>query len=338
MRVAILAHEQFPDHAKTAVGILRYADFDVVAVLDRARAGEHVHDSLPDVQDAPIVASVDEIPESIDALIIGISPIGGGFEEDWRPDVRAALQRGYDVISGLHYFLENDDEFSALANEHGAKLWDVRKPHDNLSVAEGIADRVSADVVLTVGTDCSVGKMTVAYELRNAARAAGIDAAFIPTGQTGIMVEGWGNPVDRVVSDFTAGAVEEMIIQEGNDHEVLFVEGQGSIIHPAYSGVTLGILHGSMPDKLVLCHEAGLEAIEGYEQTVIPPLQDYVNLYEALARPVAETEVVAGALNTHPLSTDADARDAIEAYETELGVPCTDPVRFDSSPILSEIL
>lgn len=337
MRVAILAHEQFPDRAKTAVGILRYADFEVVAVLDRERVGERVHDSLPDVQDAPIVASMSDADESIDALVLGISPIGGGFDETWRPDVRAALRRGCDVISGLHYFLEDDDEFRTLADEHGCELWDVRRPHGDIGVADGVADSVSADVVLTVGTDCSVGKMTVSYELHNAAREAGIDTAFIPTGQTGIMIEGWGNPVDRVISDFTAGSVEEMVLEEGNGHDVLLVEGQGSIIHPAYSGVTCGILHGAMPDKLVLCHEAGREAIHGYENTAIPPMQEYIDLYENLARPVYETEVVAGALNTSHITSDAAARDAIDAYESELGVPSTDPVRFDPATILSAI-
>jgi uncharacterized NAD-dependent epimerase/dehydratase family protein len=334
--VAILAHEKFPDRAKTALGVLRYADYDVAAVLDRDSAGTRVADHVPDVQDAPIVASMADVPP-VDALIIGIAPIGGGFDESWREDVQTALERGCDVVSGLHYFLEDDPEFADLAAEHGADLHDVRKPHPDLTVSQGAAADVDADVVLTVGTDCSTGKMTATMELVEAARAAGVDAGFVPTGQTGIMIAGWGNPIDRVVSDFTAGAVEEMILSAGADHDVLFVEGQGSIVHPAYSAVTCGILHGAMPDALVLCHEHGREAIHGYESFAIPPVESYVDLYESLAAPVHEADVVAGMLNTAGVDTDAEAREAISAYADALGGPATDPIRFDAAEVLDAV-
>ncbi|WP_134671850.1 DUF1611 domain-containing protein [Halorussus marinus] len=337
MRVAILAHEKFPDGAKTALGLLRYSDYDVEAVLDRDTAGGRVADYVADVQDAPIVAGMDEAPE-VDALIVGIAPIGGGFDDSWRSDIRTALERGCDLISGLHYFLEDDEEFAGLAAEHGGDIWDVRNPPTDLSVADGVADEVDAEVVLTVGTDCSVGKMTATIELLEAARDRGVDAGFIPTGQTGIMIEGWGNPIDRVISDFTAGAVEEMIVERGDDYDYLFVEGQGSIVHPAYSAVTCGILHGSMADELVLCHEAGREAIHGYEDTALPPVAEYVDLYENLARPVHETEVVAGALNTRSVEEDDAARDAVASFADELGAPATDPVRFDADDVLEAIL
>ncbi|WP_132059488.1 DUF1611 domain-containing protein [Halorussus amylolyticus] len=337
MNVAVLAHEKFPNAAKTAVGLLRYSDYEVEAVLDRDNAGKRVSDFLPDVQDAPIVAGMDDVPE-VDALVIGIAPIGGGFDESWRSDVRTALERGTDLISGLHYFLEDDEEFAALAAENDCDIWDVRNPSDDLTVAQGVADQVDAEVVLTVGTDCSVGKMTVTCELLEAAEERGVDAGFIPTGQTGIMIDGWGNPIDRVISDFTAGAVEEMILERGDDYDYLFVEGQGSIVHPAYSAVTCGILHGSMADSLVLCHAADREAIHGYERVEIPPLQEYVDLYENLARPVHETEVVAGALNTHSIDDDAAARDAVAEFGDELGVPATDLVRFDADDVLEAIL
>jgi len=337
MRVAILAHEKFPDRAKTAVGLLRYADYEVEAVLDRENAGRRVSEFVPDVQDAPIVAGMDDAPE-VDALVVGIAPIGGGFDESWRSDVRTALERCCDVISGLHYFLEDDEEFAELAAEHGCDLWDVRKPHEDLTVAQGVADEVDAEIVLTVGTDCSVGKMTATLELLEAARERGADVGFVPTGQTGIMIEGWGNPIDRVVSDFTAGAVEEMILERGDDYDYLFVEGQGSIVHPAYSAVTCGILHGSMADRLVLCHAAGREAIHGYEDTQIPPIPDYVDLYEDLARPVHETEVVAGALNTMDIDDDETAHGAVETFRDLLDAPATDPVRFDAEEVLEAIL
>jgi len=337
MRIALLAHEKFPDRAKTAVGVLRYGDHDVVAVVDRDNAGKRVNDLIDDVPDAPIVASMSDVADEVDGLLIGIAPIGGGFDESWRPDVRNALERGLEVISGLHYFLAEDDEFADLAAEHGGELWDVRKPSPDLTVADGVADEVSAEVVLTVGTDCSVGKMTTTLELVAAAEDAGYDAAFVPTGQTGIMIAGWGNPIDRVVSDFTAGAVEEMILEVGDDHDVVFVEGQGSIVHPAYSAVTCGILHGSMADKLVICHEHGRDSVHGYDQD-LPPLPEYVSLYESLAAPVSDTEVVAGALNTRDVEGDDAARDAVESYSEAIGVPATDPVRFGMDEVLGDVL
>jgi len=340
MNVAILAHEGFPDRAKTATGILRYGDQDVRAVLDREYAGKRVGDLVSGVADAPIVAGIEDVPGiedgEIDALVIGIAPIGGGFADSWRPDVRGALERGCDVLSGLHYLLGEDEGFAALAAEHGGELIDLREPPEELTVSQGIASEVDAEVVLTVGTDCSVGKMTVAYELVEAAREAGIDAAVIPTGQTGIAIEGWGNPIDRVVSDFAAGAVEEMILERGPAHDLLIVEGQGSITHPAYSAVTCGILHGAMADSLVLCHAAGRERVHGYEGFPIAPIPTYRSLYEDLAAPVRETEVVAGALNTAHLDEEP-AREALDEYEDALGAPASDPIRFGSEPILEAI-
>ncbi len=337
MQIAILAHEKFPDRAKTALGVLRYADYDVEAVLDRDSAGSRVQDHVPDVQDAPVVAGMDDVGD-VDALLIGIAPIGGGFDESWRGDVRTALENGCDVISGLHFFLAEDEEFAELADENDCELWDVRKPHDELTVSEGVAGDVDAEVILTVGTDCSVGKMTVSMELARDAREAGYDAAVIPTGQTGIMIEGWGNPIDRVVSDFTAGAVEEMILEKGDEHDYLFVEGQGSIVHPAYSAVTCGILHGSMADQPVLCHEAGKEAIHGYESFEIPSIQAYVDLYEDLAEPVSDATITAGALNTSHLADDEAARRAVDEYVEELGAPASDVIRFGTDDLLEALL
>ena len=341
-RIVILAHEKFPDRAKTALGVMRYGDQDVRAVLDRDRAGDRVSDHVPDVADAPIVESFDEAYAAadgdVDALYIGIAPIGGGFDESWRGDVEAAIEAGCDVVSGLHYFLNEDDELAALAAENGTELVDVREPDDDLTVATGASGDVDADVVCTVGTDCSVGKMTASLEIVAAARERGIDAAFVPTGQTGIMIAGWGNPIDRVVSDFTAGAVEDMLVEVGDDHDLLVVEGQGSIIHPAYSAVTCGILHGSMADGLVLCHAAGREAVHGYESFDLPPLADYVDLHESLAAPVSDAAVVAGALNTTDVADDAAAAEAVADFGDEIGAPAADPVRDGAGDIVEAVV
>ena len=338
--VVVLAHEQFPGRAKTAVGVLRYADYDVAAVLDRAHAGETVTDHVPDVDDAPIVENMDAALDGTDpdALVIGISPIGGEFDESWRPDVRTAIEAGCDVISGLHYFLADDAEFAALADETGVDLVDVRRPPADLTVSEGRAREVDAEVVLTVGTDCNTGKMTTTLELVAAARERGIDAGFVPTGQTGIMIAGWGIPIDRTIADFAAGAAERMVLSAAADHDVVFVEGQGSIVHPAYSGVTCSLLHGSMPDSLVLTHSAGTEAIHGYESFAVPPIETYVDLYESLAAPVAPAEMAAGALDTRAFDDDDAARDAVAAYGDALDAPATDPIRFGAEEILDDLL
>ena len=335
MRVAILAHEKFPDEAKSAVGVLRYADHDVVAVLDREQAGNRVNDFLSDVQDAPVVESMSAVPDC-DALLIGIAPIGGGFDDSWREDVRAAIERGCDVISGLHYFLSEDPEFVTLAEDTGVSLRDVRKPPADLTVAEGTAHEVDAQVVLTVGTDCSSGKMTASYELRNAARERGIDAVVVPTGQTGIMISDWGIAIDRVISDFAAGAIEQLV-REAGDADVVFVEGQGAIVHPAYSGVTTSILHGAQPDSLVLCHVAGREHFGGYPDFSFPELPDYVQLYEDMAAPIADATVDAGMVNTHRMEPDA-AEAAISRYGEAIDAPATDPVRHSADDVLDELL
>jgi uncharacterized NAD-dependent epimerase/dehydratase family protein len=341
-RIIVLAHEKFPDRAKTALGVMRYGDQQVQAVLDRDRPGDRVADHVPDVADAPIVGSFEDglaaAEEAVDALYIGIAPIGGGFDESWRDDVRAAITAGCDVVSGLHYFLNEDEEFAELAADHDVTLRDVRDPPDDIGVASGNAGDVDADVVLTVGTDCSVGKMTTSAEVVAAARDRGIDAALVPTGQTGIMIEGWGSPIDRVISDFTAGAVEDLVVERGDDHDLLVVEGQGTIIHPAYSAVTCGILHGAMADGLVLCHAADREVIHGYESVTLPPLADYVDLYEDLAAPVHETSVVAGAVNTKEIDDDAAAADAVATVADELGVPAADPVRDGADRIVDGIV
>lgn len=335
MRVAVLAHEKFPDRAKTAVGVLRYADYEVVAVIDRDAAGDRVHDHVSDVQDAPIVSSMDGVPDA-DALIIGIAPIGGGFDPRWRDDVNTAIERGCDVIAGLHYFLSEDEVFAGLAERHGVELRDVRRPPADLTVSDGIARDLDVHIVQTVGTDCSVGKMTATMELVDALRANGVDAGTIPTGQTGIMIEGWGIAVDRVISDFAAGATERMLVERAEDHDVLVVEGQGSLTHPAYSGVTLSLLHGAMPDQLVLCHEAGREVVHGYEAFDLPSLAEASRRYEDVASRVAPTQLAGVALNTRSLDATAAAR-ACDDAAAELGVPCVDPVR-DGAGLLAEAI
>ncbi|PSQ41499.1 DUF1611 domain-containing protein [Halobacteriales archaeon SW_12_71_31] len=320
-RIAVLAHGQFPDRAKTAVGLLRYGDREVVAVLDRDRAGERVAETVPDVQDAPVYRDCEALvddrgPDAADTLVVGVAPIGGGFEPSWRPDVRTALGAGWSVEAGLHYRLGDDDEFATLAAEHGCELRDVREPPADLTVAEGVADEVGPRVVLTVGTDCSVGKMTTTMELVDAARERGVDARAVPTGQTGIMVEGWGIAVDRVVSDFASGAVERLVRA-----------GAGERPRDRPGGESLP----------VLCHAAGREDVHGYEDTPLPAPGEYVDLYESLAAPVGSTAVVAGSLNTAGLEPER-ARTAVEEFAAAIDAPATDPIRHGADDLVEAVL
>lgn len=335
-RIAILAHEHFPAAAKTAVGLLRYGSYDVRGILDREKDGDRVRDHI-DLPDAPIVAGFDELDTGIDSLVIGIAPAGGGFDRSWRDDVRAALRAGCDVVSGLHYSLADDEEFAALAETHGGRLFDVREPPEDLTLGRGAAAEVDARVLLTVGTDASVGKMTTSLALVEAAEDRGLDAGFVPTGQTGIMIERWGIAIDRVPADFVSGVVESMIRERAPDHDVLVVEGQGSLVHPAYSADACGILHGAVPDDLVLVHEAGREALMGFEAFPIPDPSVYVDLHETVAAPLGETTVSAGSLNTAGLEEN-EAASAIGAYGRAIDAPAADVVREDADPILDAIL
>ncbi|UPM42794.1 DUF1611 domain-containing protein [Halocatena salina] len=334
MRLALLAHGRFPSGAKTAQGLLRYGDHDIVAVIDRETAGSRVSDHLTDVQDAPIVDTIEAVPE-MDVLVVGIAPIGGTFDETWRSDIAGALARGSDVWSGLHQYLRDDEEFAQFAATHDCRIWDVRRPPEDLTVSDGVARDIDATVVLTVGTDCSVGKMTTTMELVEAARDRGLDAGMVPTGQTGVMLDGDGIVIDRVVSDFAAGALERMLL-EREHHDYLFVEGQGSIVHPAYSGVTSSILHGTMADALVLCHEAGRDVVHGYESFSLPPVSEIADLYQSLSGALTPCSVVGGALNTAALNT-ADARKALETYGNAIDAPATDPIRFGIEEVVTAI-
>jgi len=194
-------------------------------------------------------------------------------------------------------------------------------------------------VVLTVGTDCNVGKMTAQLQLTKKLNDRGIRTRFVPTGQTGIMIEGWGIAVDAVVADFIAGAAEWLTLEGSKNADVVLVEGQGSINHPGYSGVTLGLLHGSCPDAMILCHQSTREYIGDYRAAAwlrIPPLTEYVRLYESIGAAVHPTRVIGISLNTYDLS-DVEARRACDQAQRETGLPVTDPVRFDPAPLVSAI-
>jgi uncharacterized NAD-dependent epimerase/dehydratase family protein len=337
-RLVILAEGALADHSgKTAFGVLRYGSRDVVAVIDSTKAPARVGDfrEIPGRSDVPVVASLEEalaLPQPPNALLIGIAPTGGRLPVEWQGILLSAIEHGLDIISGLHTFLSDDPVLAAAAAEHGVTLQDVRRPSGPRTTAVGRRHGPGKRVILAVGTDCAVGKMSVMLELRRAALADGVSASFVATGQTGIMIEGWGAPVDAIVSDFVQGTMERIVEQGEQLGDWVMVEGQGSIDHPAYSSVTLGLIHGATPHAMVLVHKPGLldHEFDHLPDRLFPlaPLPGFIDLHERIAGAVAPSRVVAVALNTSLYPDEADARRIIAETAAETGLPCDDPYRF----------
>ncbi|HKU57233.1 MAG TPA: DUF1611 domain-containing protein [Gaiellaceae bacterium] len=323
-----------PHYGKTMRGVLRYRREDVVAILDSTRPGEAEGG-------VPVVASVeDALPLGPTTALVGVATQGGRFPPEWLAILRSCVEHGLHVENGLHVFLADDPELRAVAEERGVELRDLRRPPAELSTATGENLAVDATIVLTVGSDCAIGKMTVSLELDLEARRRGLRSVFVPTGQTGMAIAGWGLAVDAVVADFIAGAAERLVVEgHARGGDVLWVEGQGSLVHPVYSGVTLGLYHGSVPHLLVLCHESGRTEIEGAGGGAhpIPPLRDLVELHERLALPARPARVAAVALNTSALA-EPEARAAVARAEAETGLPADDPVRFGAAKLVDAVL
>ncbi|GAC1694842.1 MAG: DUF1611 domain-containing protein [Gemmatimonadaceae bacterium] len=337
-RFVILAEGSFGAmSSKTANACIRYSPERVAAVVDSHHAGETAESVLGFGGAIPVLASLGEaLALRPTALLIGIAPQGGGLPDSWRATIAAALDRRLAVWSGLHVVLGDDPDFAALARHRGVEIRDLRKPPPGLDVAQGRVRKVAATVVLTVGTDCNVGKMTSALQIRDGLRRLGRRVAFAGTGQTGILVEGWGIAVDAVVADFVAGAAERLVLDASRGTEIVLVEGQGSIIHPGYSGVTYGLLHGSLPHAMVLCAQPSRTTISNNSWVKIPPLDEVIALHEAAVSPLRPAKVVAVALNTYDMG-DARAKKAIAAVERETGLPVTDCVRYDPAPVVQAI-
>ena len=319
-----------PHYGKTMRGVVRYRPHPVVAILDSECAGETY-------EDVPIVSSVEEaLPYGPSTALVGVAIAGGRLPPEWRELLRASLEAGLDLEAGMHEFLADDPELAELARARGVTIHDVRRPPPDLSVATGENLTHAASVVLTVGSDCAIGKKTVALELTREARRRGLASVFVPTGQTGIMIAGWGIAVDAVVADFLAGAAERLVVEGSRRGDLLFVEGQGAVTHPQFSGVTVGLLHGSAPHVLVLCHRAGQTEVEGYPGHRIPPLGEVVELYERASLPARRARVAAIALNTRGLD-DPDARRAVADAEAETELPADDPVRSGPAKLLDAV-
>lgn len=323
--------------AKTAVSLLRYRGGDVAGVVDEHHAGADIRSIVPGSPAVPIVRNIGELAGAApDALYIGVAPVGGELPASMRAHVVEALELGLDVVSGLHEFLDDDVELSGLAAAHGARIYDVRRQPAERRVASAAARELAGRRVLTVGTDANVGKMTAALELHESARRRGVRSAFIATGQTGIMIAGQGVCVDAVVSDFAAGAVEGALLAAG-EADLYVVEGQGSLGHPGFSGVTLSLLHGACPDALILVHHAGRTHYRAEPGHELPPLPELILAYEAAARLLHPAAVIAAALNT----AGADAATIASETERLRGLcrgPVVDVLREGADGLLDAVL
>lgn len=344
-RIAIMAEGLFEwHHGKTATGVIRYGQDPVVAVIDSTHAGMDVAQALDHPTLGKGIPVVHDIHEALtyqpDTLLIGIAPRGGALPSEWRWQLLTAIEAGLSLVSGLHFFLSDDAELRMAAEQHGVTIWDVRQPPARQRVANFTPHRVGSHTVLMVGSDCAAGKMTVALELDRIAKKRGLSSVFAATGQTGIMIANDGIPADRIIVDFVAGLVEEMVLRFTESQDWVFVEGQGALNHPGYSPVTLGLVHGSMPEAMIFCHKVGAKTIEGYPHCPLPPLNRLIQLNEDAVRwlrPDSPCKVVGLALVTQGLN-DEEAQAAIQQVQEETGLPATDVWRFGADVLMDALL
>ncbi|ACK68263.1 protein of unknown function DUF1611 [Rippkaea orientalis PCC 8801] len=335
--VAILLHQGITGtRGKTGLAYLRYGEASIVAVIDRECTGQSLSTLTGIAKDIPIVANLEEaFAYHPDVLLIGIAPSGGALPDDLLAEVIQAVNSGLSIVNGLHTPLA--PQFGTL--KLGQWIWDIRQEPPGLTVGTAKARSLPCKRFLTVGTDMVIGKMSACLELHSASKKRGIKSKFIGTGQGGIMISGAGIPLDAIRVDFAAGAVEQIVVNSGNDYDVLWIEGQGSLLHPG-STATLPLIRGSQPTGLLLVHRPGQTHISSCPDVAIPPLPDVINLYETVASVAGAIEPVkvkAIVLNTFHLD-DEKAQQAIKTIETQTGLPCTDVVRFGAEDLLDSLL
>ena len=323
-----------PLTAKTAINVIRYRPEQVVAVFDSAHRGRSSQALLGVGGDLPVIGSLGDAPGA-NTLLIGIAPPGGRLPQAMRQVVLDAIGLGWTIESGLHDFLSSDAELVAAAQRTGAVLRDVRKNNErDVANRQGIDERCLR--IHTVGNDCSIGKMVVAVELARALARAGHDTKFVATGQTGIMIEGDGCPVDCVVSDFVSGSAEKLVLANQH-HAIMVIEGQAALTHPRYSAVTLGLLHGTLPDGLILCYEVGRTHHYHMDEIPLTPLSELIRVNELMANLMHPCRVIGLAMNSRKV-TPAEADRERERIRAELGLPVCDVLRHGSQELVDAVL
>jgi len=315
-----------PTYAKTGFGIVHWRP-DLVAGQLRF-PGCEIDMGVPDMT----------IPEAVKAgvksLVIGVAPIGGVVPDEWWASIEEAARAGLDIVCGLHFKLADFPKVASAAKASGARLIDVRTPPENLPVGTGV--KRSGKRVLMVGTDCAIGKKYTALALDKAMLDAGIDSTFRATGQTGIILAGEGIPIDAVVADFISGAAEQISPDNDENHWDV-IEGQGSLFHPGYSGVSLGLLHGSQADAFVVCHDATRTDISGWEHYALPSIRDAIDQHVLFgSRTNPNIRCVGISVNTSMLAKDKRLNYLAE-LSAETGLPCVDPIIDGCGAIVEHI-
>lgn len=322
-----------PHQGKTARNLIHYKPEEVLAVFDRTQTGKNSLELLG-TGNVPVIGNLDVFPES-DTLLIGVATAGGKIPASYKEIILQAVQRKMNIISGLHEFLSNDPVIHAAAEKNHVTLTDIRSNQEKDVVhRKGINPNCLR--IHTVGNDCSLGKMIVSLELNSALKKAGYDAKFAATGQTGILIEGDGVPIDAVVGDFINGAAEKLVLRNQH-HSIINIEGQGSLVHPRYSSVTLGLLHGCMPQGMIMCYEMGREYIHGMDNIKIPPLEEVIKLYESMANIMHPCRVIGIAVNSRKYSPE-EADCEIKRTEDKTGLPACDVIRHGSGKLVDAVL
>ena len=322
-----LGHSSDALGIKTSRGLATFRHEDCV--------GEFRHDDCPLTLGLPRLGIAEAAAAGARTLVLGLASSGGKLGSDLVEDAAAALEAGMNVASGLHERLRDEPRLAALAEQRGLQLFDVRDPPAHLTVGRGY-ERPGRRL-LTVGTDCSVGKMYATLALVGALRERGIKADFRATGQTGILIAGQGIPLDAVVADFISGAIEELAPAR-HDLGWDVIEGQGSLSHPSFAGVSTGLLHGAQPEAIVVCHEPGRAHMRGIPGRALPELRECLEMNLQVARLTSPNVRAVGiCLNTSALEKDEAIR-LCESTEDQLGLPCTDPIAFGVEPIIDELL
>lgn len=315
-------------HAKTGIGIAYWRP-------ERCVGQMRLRDCPVDLG-LPEMSAVEALAAGVKTAILGIASFGGKIPDQWLPQLEELAAAGIDIAAGMHTKLTDIEQLVAAARAGKSSLIDVRVPPQNIPVGRG--EPRSGKRVLTIGTDCAVGKKYTALALHRELERRNIKATFRATGQTGIMISGEGIPIDAVVADFISGAAESLSPGNDDDHWDV-IEGQGSLLSPSYSGVSLGLMHGSQPDALILCHDAARTEIdEAGGNYPIPPLGEVIDEALRLARRTNPQCFCAGvSINTSKMS-DLERDDFLSNLQNDLGLPCVDPIAVGISPIVNFLL
>ena len=357
-RIAILTQGQTNVlSAKTAVSLLRYRADEIVALIDSETAGQTAQAALNCGGDTPIVSSLADVPgglSGVDTLIIGVATPGGKLPPAMRDIVLEAARHGLNVTAGMHQFLSDDPEIREASRHGGGLLWDVRK-NDEREVADRKDIRDGCLRIHAVGQDCSCGKMVASVEVARGLQAQGQDAKFVATGQTGILVApgvnagieqteeerhdptGGGSPIDCVTADFINGAAESLV-KRNQHHDILVIEGQATLVHPSYSSVTYGLLHGSLPHGLILCYEAARPHMHGRPHLPLTPLKKIVETYNFVSNLEQPCRFIGVALNSRLLNGEAEIEAERKKVAAELDLPVCDVYREGPGVLVQAVL